>query len=92
MTVSDEFFLRFSLNRHNVLEITDGIDKPGAMNWEMFGCLLLAWVLVYFCIWKGIRTTGKASEQNRSWPVRPRIECLHGSVAPLNTAFRLCTI
>ncbi|CAB3999928.1 Sodium- and chloride-dependent GABA transporter 1 [Paramuricea clavata] len=44
---------------HNVLKITDGIDNPGEMNWEMFGCLLLAWVLVYFCIWKGIRTTGK---------------------------------
>ena len=44
---------------YNVLEITDGIDNAGKMNWEMFGCLLLAWVLVYFCIWKGIRTTGK---------------------------------
>ena len=59
-------FFFSSLNRHNVLKITDGIDKAGAMNWEMFGCLLLAWVLVYFCIWKGIRTTGKVSEEHKS--------------------------
>ncbi|XP_028409583.1 sodium- and chloride-dependent GABA transporter 1-like [Dendronephthya gigantea] len=50
---SKEFYV------HNVLELTDSIDNPGNVNWEMFGCLLLAWVLVYFCIWKGIKTTGK---------------------------------
>ncbi|XP_046849414.1 sodium- and chloride-dependent GABA transporter 1-like isoform X2 [Xenia sp. Carnegie-2017] len=50
---SREFYVK------KVLQLTHGIDTPGNINWEMFGCLLLAWTLVYFCIWKGIRTTGK---------------------------------
>ncbi|KAL9952411.1 hypothetical protein ACROYT_G039661 [Oculina patagonica] len=44
---------------HNVLEMTNGIDEPGDVNLKLAACLFVAWVLVYFCIWKGIRTTGK---------------------------------
>ncbi|XP_020618169.1 sodium- and chloride-dependent GABA transporter 1-like [Orbicella faveolata] len=50
---SKEFFT------HNVLEMTDGIDNPGHLNPKLAACLFVAWVLVYLCIWKGIRTTGK---------------------------------
>jgi SNF family Na+-dependent transporter len=42
-----------------VLEITRSIDEPGSLNVKLTVCLLIAWVLVYFCIWRGIRTTGK---------------------------------
>jgi len=42
-----------------VLEITNGIDEPGSLNVHLTVSLLIAWVLVYFCIWRGIRTTGK---------------------------------
>lgn len=41
-----------------VLAITDGIDNAGAMRWELFGVLILSWVLVYFIIWKGINQSG----------------------------------
>ena len=47
------------IRRHNVLEMTDGIDNPGDLNLKLAACLFVAWVLVYLCIWKGIRTTGK---------------------------------
>ena len=39
--------------------MSEGINKPGYMNLKLVACLFVAWVLVYFCIWKGIRTTGK---------------------------------
>lgn len=39
--------------------ITSGIHDLGALRWELALCLLLAWVICYFCIWKGVKTTGK---------------------------------
>ncbi|ELT92205.1 hypothetical protein CAPTEDRAFT_170589 [Capitella teleta] len=44
---------------NKVLAISDGIDQPGNIKWDLMLCLLLAWVIVYFCIWKGIKTSGK---------------------------------
>jgi len=42
-----------------ILKVSSGIDEMGAFNLELFGLLILAWVLVYFCIWKGVKATGK---------------------------------
>lgn len=33
----------------------------GTVHWDLALCLLLAWIICYFCIWKGIKSTGKAS-------------------------------
>ncbi|KAL4646298.1 sodium- and chloride-dependent creatine transporter 1-like [Arapaima gigas] len=44
---------------NKVLDISDGLDQPGTINWEMMLCLLATWVMVYFCVWKGVRSTGK---------------------------------
>ncbi|KAK2703920.1 hypothetical protein QYM36_017741, partial [Artemia franciscana] len=44
---------------HNVLEVTTGIGDMGSMRWDLFGYLCLAWILVYFCLWKGIKSSGK---------------------------------
>ncbi|KPP69044.1 sodium- and chloride-dependent GABA transporter 2-like [Scleropages formosus] len=37
-----------------VLRISSGIDHIGVLHWDLALCLLLAWFLCYFCIWKGV--------------------------------------
>jgi len=45
-------------NNH-VLQISDGIETMGGVRLELFGYLVLAWVLVYLVIWKGLQNSGK---------------------------------
>ncbi|KAK3539410.1 hypothetical protein QTP70_006463 [Hemibagrus guttatus] len=44
---------------NKVLHISSGLDNPGQINWEMTLCLMAVWVMVYFCVWKGVKSTGK---------------------------------
>ncbi|XP_064615116.1 sodium- and chloride-dependent GABA transporter 2-like [Liolophura sinensis] len=55
MDAATEFWER------KVLGVSEGIEHAGRIKWELALCLLLAWVLVYLCIWKGIKITGKIS-------------------------------
>lgn len=49
------------LSRHRVLKISGGIEEVGSVRWELVLCLILSWVICYFCVWKGIKSTGKVS-------------------------------
>ncbi|XP_070557540.1 sodium- and chloride-dependent GABA transporter 1-like [Ptychodera flava] len=42
-----------------VLQISDGIHAWDGIVWYLALSLLAAWGLVYLCIWKGVKTTGK---------------------------------
>ncbi|XP_034392245.1 sodium- and chloride-dependent creatine transporter 1 isoform X2 [Cyclopterus lumpus] len=42
-----------------VLNISSGLGDTGDFNWEMALCLIAVWVMVYFCVWKGVKSTGK---------------------------------
>lgn len=53
MTSAEEFW------HYNVLQLSDSIDELGALRWELALCLLLAWTLVFFCMCKGIKSSGK---------------------------------
>ncbi|XP_010846228.1 PREDICTED: sodium- and chloride-dependent creatine transporter 1-like [Bison bison bison] len=35
---------------NKVLRLSEGLEVPGALNWEVTLCLLTCWVLVYFCL------------------------------------------
>ncbi|KAL8595223.1 hypothetical protein ACOMHN_043376 [Nucella lapillus] len=41
------------------LAISTGVHDLGQPKWDLSLCLLLAWVIVFLCLLKGIKTTGK---------------------------------
>ena len=43
--------------------MSDGIEEIGTPKWDITLCLLLAWIVVFLCICKGIRSSGKVSNQ-----------------------------
>jgi solute carrier family 6 GABA transporter-like protein 1 len=49
----DEFWHR------QVLQQSEGIDHPDGLRLELVITLGFAWLLCYFCIWKGVKWTGK---------------------------------
>ncbi|XP_063821760.1 sodium- and chloride-dependent GABA transporter ine isoform X2 [Ostrinia nubilalis] len=52
-TPTEQFFEK------KVLNISNGIEFPGGMRWELAACLVCAWVLVYFALWKSIKSSAK---------------------------------
>ncbi|XP_054767997.2 sodium- and chloride-dependent betaine transporter-like [Lytechinus pictus] len=50
-----EFWNRKVLQIH----LSEGIHDIGHLNWHLLLCLILAWIIVYFCICKGVKSSGK---------------------------------
>ncbi|XP_003695202.1 sodium- and chloride-dependent GABA transporter 1 [Apis florea] len=42
-----------------LLGITSGIESIGGIQWELLGCLVIGWLLVYFIIRRGLHQSGK---------------------------------
>jgi len=48
--------------RYEVLGLSDGIDDGSSdMKWDLVLCLLLAWIIVFCCLIRGIKSAGKVS-------------------------------
>ncbi|KAM7352563.1 neurotransmitter transporter-like [Cochliomyia hominivorax] len=61
-TPADEFF------HLEILKISDGIDEIGTIQWPLFIAVLIAWIMVYVCIIKGIETVGKVVYFTATFP------------------------
>ena len=59
----DNFNQKFK-HRYNVLQKSNSLAEVGAVRWELALTLGLAWLACYFCIFKGIKWTGRVSEYN----------------------------
>ncbi|XP_058148632.1 sodium-dependent dopamine transporter [Dasypus novemcinctus] len=55
MTPAAEYFERGVLHLHQ----SHGLSDLGAPQWQLASCLVLVIVLLYFSLWKGVKTSGK---------------------------------
>ncbi|XP_056334966.1 sodium- and chloride-dependent GABA transporter 2-like [Danio aesculapii] len=51
-----------------VLSLSGGIEEVGKINWEILLCLIAVWIICYFCIWKGVKSTGKVVYFTATFP------------------------
>uniref|UniRef100_A0A672HE70 Transporter n=1 Tax=Salarias fasciatus TaxID=181472 RepID=A0A672HE70_SALFA len=51
-----------------ILNITQHVEELGGMRWELALCLLLSWIICYFCVWKGVKSTGKVVYFTATFP------------------------
>jgi solute carrier family 6 amino acid transporter-like protein 5/7/9/14 len=59
---ADEFW------RLRVLHLSEGIENMGTMDWRLVLLLLLAWLLTFACLFKGIKSTGKVVYVTATFP------------------------
>jgi len=52
-----------------VLNKSSGLSEMGSVQWQLLLCLLLTWVVMYFCIWKGIGWTSKVVYFTATFPL-----------------------
>ncbi|EMP34180.1 Sodium- and chloride-dependent glycine transporter 1 [Chelonia mydas] len=52
---SEEFWRRY------VLKLSDDIGNLGEVRLPLLGCLGISWVIVFLCLFKGVKSSGKAS-------------------------------
>ena len=45
------------------LDISTDVNTPESFNWHICVCLVVAWLLTYLCMAKGIASSGKVSHQ-----------------------------
>ncbi|XP_035217234.1 sodium-dependent proline transporter-like isoform X2 [Stegodyphus dumicola] len=50
---ADEYFV------HYVLGESSGIEETGGVRWTLALCLVLAWIIVFLCLSKGVQSSGK---------------------------------
>ncbi|CBY32711.1 unnamed protein product [Oikopleura dioica] len=58
-----EFWFKRALN------VSSGFEDIGSLRLELLGCLVIIWVLVFICVFKGIKSTGKSAYVTATLPL-----------------------
>merc|ERR1712223_367161 len=61
-TAADEYL------KKEVLNESDGIEDMGPIQWKLCLCLLAAWIIIFFCLIKGIQSSGKVVYFTATFP------------------------
>ncbi|XP_043925499.1 sodium-dependent proline transporter [Protopterus annectens] len=61
---TEEYWSRYVLH----IQGSSGIGDPGSIRWNLCLCLLLAWIIVYLCILKGVKSSGKVVYFTATFP------------------------
>ena len=65
------------------MQISDGIDNLGGINWPLAICLLAAWLIVFGALSKGVASLGKISYFTATFPyVMLTILVVKGALLP----------
>uniref|UniRef100_A0A3P8RWZ3 Transporter n=1 Tax=Amphiprion percula TaxID=161767 RepID=A0A3P8RWZ3_AMPPE len=51
-----------------VLRLSSSLDELGPVNWKLALCLAVVWLICYFCVWKGVKSTGKVVYLTATFP------------------------
>lgn len=65
--------------RLNVLELTEGVEHPGYIRWQLLLCLLGAWTVVFLCLIKGIKSSGKVCQEFSLFTLTSRRQSIQGN-------------
>uniref|UniRef100_UPI00358EFBCF sodium- and chloride-dependent taurine transporter-like isoform X3 n=1 Tax=Myxine glutinosa TaxID=7769 RepID=UPI00358EFBCF len=52
-----------------VLSISGGIDEVGELKWDLMLCLLAVWIILWVCLFKGVKTSGKIVYFTATFPL-----------------------
>ncbi|XP_077977388.1 sodium- and chloride-dependent glycine transporter 1-like [Glandiceps talaboti] len=53
---------------HYVLDRSSGFSELGVIRWHLALCLLLAWIVVFLCLMKGVKSSGKVVYFTATFP------------------------
>ncbi|XP_039998127.1 sodium- and chloride-dependent GABA transporter 2-like isoform X2 [Xiphias gladius] len=51
-----------------VLRLSSNLDELGPISWKLALCLAVVWLVCYFCVWKGVKSTGKVVYLTATFP------------------------
>ena len=58
-------FTTYGLSRRRILDVSNGIDEPGEIRLPLATTLFIAWAAVFFCIHRGIKSSGKVKKTKK---------------------------
>uniref|UniRef100_A0AAQ4R5I4 Transporter n=1 Tax=Gasterosteus aculeatus aculeatus TaxID=481459 RepID=A0AAQ4R5I4_GASAC len=62
------FLLFFAHEQREVLRLSSSLDELGPVSWKLALCLAAVWFVCYFCVWKGVKSTGKVVYLTATFP------------------------